>query len=211
MLDVMRRRVRRFPFALVAVVFVLALAAGGATAAGPGAPPPGPPFPEPVTDQAVYDYAGILSPQAIAKAEATIDAIEERTAAEVVVYTQDSGTHPSTEETEAKARALIDQWGVGRKGFNDSLVIFFDMQPNLEHGQVQLYAAPGFESAYLTNQQRQTIFENDMLPHLRSGDFDGALAAALTKVDPSATADHASELQTARQFNAVLGLVGAPI
>ncbi len=91
------------------------------------------------------------------------------------------------------------------------MVIFFDMQPNLEHGQVQLYAAPGFESAYLTNQQRQAIFENDMLPHLRSGDFDGALAAALTKVDASATVEHASELQTARQVNAVLGLVGAPI
>ena len=71
------------------------------------APPPGPPFPPPETSRAVYDYAGILSPDAIAKAEATIDAIEARTAAEVVVYTQDSGTYPTTEETEAKARALI--------------------------------------------------------------------------------------------------------
>src|SRR5215203_971990 len=121
MLGVMSRRVIRIPIALVAVAFLLVLAAGATSAADPQAPPPGPPFPEPVTDQAVYDFAGILSPQAIAQAEATIDAIEERTAAEVVVYTQDSGTYPSTEETEAKARALIDQWGVGRKGFNDSL------------------------------------------------------------------------------------------
>ena len=50
-----------------------------------------------------------------------------------------------------------------------------------------------------------------MLPYLRSGDFDGALAAALTKVDAAASPEHAADLQRARQFNAVLGLVGAPI
>ena len=36
----------------------------------PSAPPPGPPFPAPEVDRAVYDYAGILSPEAIAAAEA---------------------------------------------------------------------------------------------------------------------------------------------
>ena len=90
----------------------------------------------------------------------------------------------------------MDQWGVGRKGFNDGLVIFFDMQPNLEHGQVQLYAGPGFEAAFLSNEERQAIFENDMLPSLAAGDFDGALAAALEKVDAAATPEHADALQT---------------
>ena len=174
-------------------------------------PPPGPPFPEPEVDRAVYDHAGILSGDAIVEAEAVIDAIEARTGAEVVVYTQNSGEYPTTEETEAKARALMDQWGVGRAGFNDGLVIFFDMDPSLQHGQVQLYAGPGFEATYLSNQERQSIYENDMLPHLRSADFDAALAAALTKVDRAASADHAADLQRARQLNAVVGLVGAPI
>ena len=74
------------------------------------------------------------------------------------------------------------------------MVIFFDMQPNLEHGQVQLYAGPGFEAAFLSNEERQAIFENDMLPYLAAGDFDGALAAALDKVDAAATPEHAAEL-----------------
>ena len=196
---------------LAALLWLFALAIGPVAGASPSAPPPGPPFPPPEVDRAVYDYAGILSPGEIAKAEATIDAIEARTGAEVVVYTQDSGTDPTTEETADKARALITPWGVGRAGFNDGLAIFFDMQPNLQHGQVQLYAAPGFESAFLSNSERQAIFENDMLPHLRSADFDGALAAALAKVDAAATAEHAAALQQARQANAVLGLLGAPI
>ena len=123
-----------------------------------------------------------------------------------MVYTQDVGFEGiATEETESHARALIDQWGIGRAGIDDGMVIFFDLEPNLRHGQVQLYAAPGFEAAYLSNQERQSIFENDMLPFLREADFDGALAVALEKVDAAATAEHAGQLQTARQVNAVLG------
>lgn len=181
---------------------------GGATT---DAPDPGPPFPEPVTDQAVYDFAGILSSEAIVDAEATIDAIEARTGAEVVVYTQPVDYGVTTSETETRARALIDQWGIGRAGFDDGMVIFFDIDPSGEHGQVQLYAAPGFEATFLTNSERQSIYENDMLPYLRNADFDGALGVALERVDAAATPENAERLQAGRQINAVLGLVGAPI
>ena len=171
----------------------------------------GPPFPDPVEDHAVYDGAGIFSPATIAEAEATIDAIEARTGAEVVVYTQPVDFGVTTSETEARARALIDQWGIGRAGFDDGMVIFFDIDPSGEHGQVQLYGAPGFEAAFLTNGERQAIFDNDMLPFLRNADFDGALRVALERVDAAATPEHAAQLQAGRQINAVLGLVGAPI
>ena len=71
----------------------------------PDRPPPGPPFPEPVIDQAVYDYAGIFSAGAIANAEATIDAIEARTGAEVVVYTQNrASTRRPTRPRQRRAR-----------------------------------------------------------------------------------------------------------
>jgi uncharacterized membrane protein YgcG len=195
------------------VAMLLALATAGMALAANGAPPPaGPPYPEPVEGQAVYDYAGVLSARTIARAESIIDGIEARTGAELVVYTQDLGYEGiSTEDTEAHARALIDQWGIGRAGIDDGMVVFFDLEPNLRHGQVQLYAAPGFEAAYLSNQERQAIFENDMLPYLRSADFDGALSVALEKIDAAATAEHAGQLQTARQVNSVVGLVGAPI
>jgi uncharacterized membrane protein YgcG len=185
---------------------------GAAGGVGTTGVPPGPPFPDPETDRAVYDQAGLFSPETIVAAESTIDAIEARTGAEVVVYTQDSGSYDlTTEETEAKARALIDQWGIGRKGIDDGMVIFFDMDPSLQHGQVQLYAGPGFEAAYLSHSDRQAIYENDMLPHLRSADFDAALKVALAKVDAAATPEHASSLQIARQANAVIGLVGGSV
>ena len=79
--------------------------------------------------------------------------------------------------------ALMDQWGVGRAGVNDGLVILFDLNQNDPcHGQIQLYAGPGYRETWLSNEDRQRVFENDMLPHLHECDMDGALLAAMDKV-----------------------------
>ena len=191
--------------AIAAIAFSLLVLAGPAVAS------PGPPFPSPEVGRTVYDFAEIFSPAVVSEAQNTIAAIEARTGAEVVVYSESVDYGVTTDETMARALALINQWGVGRKGIDDGLAIFFDIDPSGQHGQVQLYAAPGFESAYLTNEQRQAIFENDMLPLLKQGDFDGALRAALTKIDAAATPEHAKQLTLGRQVNAVVGLVGAPV
>ena len=105
----------------------------------------------------------------------------------------------------------MDQWGVGRKGFDDGLVILFDMYPGNEHGQVILYGGPGFRATFLDNAEKQKIFDEDMLPKLRGGDFDGALLAAMAKVDAAATPEHAATLERGRQVDAVLGLLVAPL
>ena len=46
---------------------------------------------------------------------------------------------------------------------------------------------------------------------LRAGNLDGALLIALERVDANATPEHAARLQTARQLDAAMGLIGAPI
>jgi uncharacterized membrane protein YgcG len=170
------------------------------------APPPGPPYPEPVTGQRVYDYAGIFSQGTITSAEATIRTIEERTGAQVAVYSQVKPESNTLDEANADALALMNQWGVGRKGFDDGLVILFDMEDNRIHGQCSLYAGSGFKATYLTDSQRQAIFDDDMLPLLKARDFDGALTAALAKIDEAATPEHAADLQSARLLNSVVGI-----
>jgi hypothetical protein len=172
--------------------------------------PPGPPYPAPVLAQAVYDTAGLFDAPTIAEAEAIIDRIEERTAAEVVVYTQVK-PGATTESTEADAIDLINQWGVGRQGFDDGLAIFMNVYTETGgrvRGQVQLYAAPGFRALYLTNDERQAIFDQEMLPLLREQRFGDALLAALARVDAAATAERAGQLQLGRQVDAVVGIVG---
>ncbi|MEO5939420.1 MAG: TPM domain-containing protein [Candidatus Limnocylindrales bacterium] len=183
----------------------------GVARSGAPAVDAGPPFPDPVDGVAVYDHAGILASETIASVEKTIDAIEVRTRAQIAILTQVVEDGRSTEEADRDARALMDQWGVGRKGFDDGLVILFDMYPGLEHGQVILYGGPGFRATFLDNGEKQAIFDNDMLPRLREGDFDGALLVAMVRVAAAATPEHAQTLERARQVNAVIGLVGAPL
>ena len=132
----------------------------------------GPPYPPPQNDVTVYDYAEhpLARDRGTARRQ-IIAAIEQRTGAEVVVYTQ---YKPGSDEesTDVDAKALIDQWGVGRAGFFDGLVILWNMNrqqclPGVSgNGQVQLYAGDGYKAAYLSNQERQAIFDDDMKPLL---------------------------------------------
>ena len=176
---------------------MLFLVSTGASAAA--APPAGPPYPDAVTSQRVYDYAGIFSSGEIADAEQTIQAIEARSNAQVAVYTQVKPASDTLEAANADALALMNQWGVGRKGFDDGLVILFDMQPSLQHGQVSLYAGSGFLAAFMTNADRQAVFDKDMKPLLTLSppDFDGALKIALDDVSAAAMQEHADQLSRA--------------
>jgi uncharacterized membrane protein YgcG len=196
--------------ASAALVVAWLLLAGVALAQKEAPPPAGPPYLPPTAGQYVYDYAGIFSPGTKAAVQAQIVSITDRTAAGIVVYTQVK-PGATTDSTLQDANYLIDQWGVGRKGFDDGLAILFNMDSSLCHGQVQLYAGPGFEAAYLSNDERQAIYEDDMLPLLSSCDMDGALTAAMAKIDAAATPEHAQALQLARQVNAAVGLIGAPL
>jgi uncharacterized membrane protein YgcG len=197
----------RVACAIGATAWLLLLASATLAAA---APPPGPPYPDAVTGQRVYDNAGIFSHGAITSAEATIKAIEVRTGVQVAVYTQVKSVADQS-AADDDALALLKQWGVGRKGFDDGLVILFDMQGNLVHGQVSLYAGYGFKASFMTNADRQAVFDNDMKPLLTqdSPDFDGALRIALADVDAAATPAHADELSRARILNSLVGLGAA--
>ena len=183
----------------------LALVAAFVAAVAIGA---GPPYPSPVDGQTVYDTAGVLSPATRARAESIIAGIEQRSAAQVVVYTQ---IKPESDTQDAAARdaaALIDQWGIGRKGFDDSLVILLDLDESRCHGQAQLYAGSGFRAAFMTDADRQSVFDNEMAPHLRDCDMDGAVLAAVQAADRATTPQNAGRLELARQLNAVLGFGG---
>lgn len=180
------------------------------------APPAGPPYPPPIHDVVVYDHADLFTPETRAEATRIIVAIEDRVSAEVVVYSQYK-PGSTTESTESDAAALIDQWGVGRLGFDDGLAIFVNMnrrscQPFTSgNGQVQLYAGPGYAATFLSNSQRQQIFDEEMLPHLRACDFDEALLVALRHIDAHATPENQRALERARFIDAFVGIIGGPL
>ena len=197
---------------LLRIVAIAGIAILGSLGLVAGASAAGPPFPPPVEDQAVYDTAEAFRPATVQQVEAAIDAIEQRTGAEIAVFSQLVPCCETTAQAEQNARALMDQWGVGRRGFDDGLVILFDLnEGDACHGQVQLYAGPGYAAKFLTNDERQAIFDEEMLPLLRRCDLDGALLVAMQHVDAAATPEHAAQLSFFRILNAALGLLVAPM
>src|SRR4051794_32686141 len=94
----LRRRLGR---ALLAALVLLPLVLGVAVAAGP-------PFPEPTNGVRVYDEAGIFSAETRATAEATIRGIEDRSRAQIAVYTQLVEDGRTTEQADRDALALMN-------------------------------------------------------------------------------------------------------
>jgi uncharacterized membrane protein YgcG len=170
----------------------------------------GPPFPEPTAGVVVYDEADVFADETEAEATSIIEAIEARTGAEIVVYTQ---VKPGVSDDEAAAdgQALGNAWGVGRSGFDDGLVVLWDMETDGLHGAVRLEPGAGFKAAYLGEDESQAIYDGVMVPFLREGNLDRALLAALEAVDAQVTSDDTWKLEAARIGNAALGLIVAPL
>jgi hypothetical protein len=75
----------------------------------------------------------------------------------------------------------MEQWNVGGPD-RDGLVILWNMDETLVHGQVQLYAGPAFRLR-ASNDERQAIFETAMRPLLAIQDLDGAMLAAMRRLE----------------------------
>jgi uncharacterized membrane protein YgcG len=185
---------------------VLALVACSATVAAAA----GPPFPEPVEGQAVYDTAAMFSAGAEAELERRIDAIEAETGAEIVVYTQHD-PDISEDENLHKAGLLIDQWGVGRSGFDDGVALLVALDPDPGESRVSLFGGSGFLGAYANEDALTGIVDEDFVPFARAGDFDAAALATIDALDERIDAGGQERLERLRIMNAALGLIGAPL
>ena len=62
----------------------------------------------------------------------------------------------------------------------------------------------GYRDAFLSDSERQAVFDNDMKPLLADGDLDGGLLAGIRDIDANATPEHAAALEHGRQINALL-------
>lgn len=193
----MHRWARALPSALA----LLACSAAAALAAGP-------PFPDPVVDQAVYDEAGVLRPEVVAELEDRIDTLEAATGAEIVVYVQvDPGI--TEDQNLAKAAALIDQWGIGRSGFDDGLVLLVGLDDDLVHGKVSLYGGSGFISQHIDEDALTGIIGSEFVPRASDGDLNTAMLDTIDAVQERIAPDTVP-LTAGRVVNAALGLIGAP-
>ena len=137
----------------------------------------------------------LLRPTRSPQAEAIIAGIEDRTGAQVAVYTQVKPESDDLDKANADALALMDQWGVGRKGFDDGLVILFDMQANLRHGQVSLYAGSGYPGRVPERRRSPGDLRRRHDAAARRRRPRRGLLVGLNDIDANATPEHAAALE----------------
>jgi len=167
-------------------------------------------FPSPATGQRVYDPAGALEPDLRAGMEAQIKAIEARSGAQIAVYVR---VDPSATEDSnlAAARELMNEWGVGRRGFDDGLVIMVGLQPDLIHGKVSLYGGAGFLRAYLSESDLKAVIDQWIVPAALQQQLGAGLVSAIDAIGTAITPAATDRLNFLRTVNAALGIVVAPI
>ena len=117
----------------------------------------------------VTDAAHILSAQQQAGLSAKLEELDERTKHQLVVVTVPTlNGRDVTDFT----RDLANVWGIGRKGYNDGVVLL--VAPH--ERKVRIAVGYGLE-VRLTHDVCQQIIDQAMLPHFRHGDIPGGIEA----------------------------------
>ncbi len=141
-------------------------------------------LPDPTPGDYVYDFAEVWTDATEGRAQQIAEDIRARTEAVVVIVSWPTGmARVSPDIAIADAREIMRAWQVGRAGVDDGLIVLFDLDTSLAHGQVALWAGDGFQDSYLNATERERIINDDMLPVAAAGDLDGALIAGLEHID----------------------------
>lgn len=132
--------------------------------------------------RAVYDFAGIWRSGTVDAAEATADRLRAATGVQIAVVSIPTGqSKVTTSDAERDAKLIMDTWGVGEKGKNNGIVVLFDLDRSLAHGQIYVYCGSGALSTYISAAGAQSI-ANDMLAKAKEGDLNAALSVGMEQI-----------------------------
>lgn len=125
-------------------------------------------------DGYVTDFANILSAEKEQQLEGVLEAQEERSGNEVAVATIPA---LQDETIETYATKLFEEWGIGKKGKDNGVLIL--LAPN--DRKVRIEVGYGLEPT-LTDAMSQQIV-NEALPLFRTNDMEGAVSSLVNDVD----------------------------
>ncbi|HQX63160.1 MAG TPA: DUF2207 domain-containing protein [Thermomicrobiales bacterium] len=173
----MRIRAYRWPWlvALAALLAIVALPA--ATLAAD--------FGQPVPGQRVYDRAGALTADEVARIEERAAAVE-AAGSPVVVFLQ--ARDADYDKTVADGRDLMEAWDIqSAPDARNGIVIFFNLKPgDLQHGDYAVIAGRSLVDGNLPRYELNRIAD-DMQPVLKGGDITGATILALDAIEHNLT------------------------
>ena len=112
----------------------------------------------------------------------------------------------------ADARRLMDEWGIGRRGFDDGFVILLSFDDStFQHGTLSTYAGSGFKAVYLSEDPQARLRDDVIIPAIQDRDVGRGLIDAVDEVDAQITPTRVAELQLYRTANALIGIPGSAL
>ena len=154
----------RCPFALFAVVLILAALPAGAQGLLDAGLPPFPALTGPVVDD-----ARLLPAEVLSSLSQKLIAYSRATGTQLVVVTLPTLKGYPIDEY---GYQLGRQWGIGQKGRNNGVLLIVDAGER----QVRIEVGYGLEGT-LTDAQSFLIIQNVIRPRFRRGDYAGGIAA----------------------------------
>ncbi|MBN2399267.1 MAG: TPM domain-containing protein [Candidatus Aminicenantes bacterium] len=130
------------------------------------------------------DTAHFLSAATAAELDARLEAFEQSSGHQVVVYI--AGTTGDI-PIEDWAVRVFESWRVGRKGLDDGLALFVMAADK----RVRIEVGYGLEGK-VTDAMAGRIINDEMVPRLQKGDHDGAMKAAVERVIAVIAGDNAA-------------------
>jgi uncharacterized protein len=121
------------------------------------------------------DYAGVVRPETASALNAQLDQFERATSNQVLVaiYPHMQSDSSIDDYTVRVAQA----WGVGQKGKKNGAVLFIFSQDHT------LYVEVGYGlEATLTDALCKRIVDDEIVPRIKGGDWDGALQAGVQSI-----------------------------
>lgn len=154
----------------------------------------------------VNDYAGLLSSAQRAALEDSLVAFDRATSTQIAVVTVNDleGADPAEYATK-----LLTQWGVGRKGKDNGVVVL--LKPRNQYGGGEVFIATGYgvEGA-LPDILCGRIIDNAMMPALRSGDYYEALNRGTAAIRAAIRGEYTADAVAHKDFDwpgAAFGLI----
>ncbi len=134
--------------------------------------------PRPSPPKLVNDFSGLLDANQTDALERTLVAFNDSTSTQIVVLIVNDLEGYSKSDY---AIEVGQQWGVGKKGFDNGVVILVKPKTTASKGEVFIATGYGLEGVIPDATGRQ-IVEMEMIPKFRENDYYGGIVAAVTTV-----------------------------
>lgn len=134
-------------------------------------------YPAPLSDK-VNDWAGVLSPEAVARLQTRLQSARDETGVHVVLVTMkrlaDHGG--AGMRIDSYAKGLFNAWGIGSKTRNDGVLILVATDDR----EIRVALGAGYDAVW--DNAAQAAIDKGFLPEFRAGRIEAGIEAGVEQV-----------------------------